>query len=144
MNPLIAWALAVAVLVGAWFGYGWHGVALAVTLMAFGLLLQFNRLVRVMRRAAESPLGQVDNAVMLHAQLHAGLPMAKVVALTKSLGRRHDDGSETYTWTDAGGASVTITFVNGRCTQWALTRAPEPEAVEAPNPGESGPDRGQE
>jgi uncharacterized protein (DUF58 family) len=144
VTTLIAWAVAAAILVGAWFGYGWHGVALAFTLMAFGLLLQFNRLVRVMRRAAESPLGDVDNAVMLHAKLHAGLPMAKVVALTKSLGRRADDGSETYTWSDAGGASVTITFVNGRCAQWALTRAPEPGVDEAPNRGEPGPDPAQE
>jgi len=126
MNPWIGWALAAAALVVGWFGYGARGVALAVTVIAFWLLLQFNRLVRVMRDAADSPLGQVDNAVMLHAKLQAGLPMAKVVALTKSLGRRADDDSrEVYTWTDAGGASVSITFANGRCTSWVLMRPPE-------------------
>lgn len=128
MNTLIAWAVAAAILAGAWFGYGWRGAALAFSVMAFGLLLQFNRIVRLMRRAAESPLGHVDNAVMLHAKLHIGLPMAKVVALTKSLGRRADDGSETYVWTDGGGASVSIGFVNGRCIRWALMRAPESAA----------------
>ena len=124
MNPWIGWSLATAALAAGWFGYGARGVALAVTVIAFWLLLQFNRLVRVMRDAADSPLGQVDNAVMLHAKLHAGLPMAKVVALTKSLGRRADgDASrEVYTWTDAGGASVSVTFVNGRCASWGLTR----------------------
>jgi uncharacterized protein (DUF58 family) len=123
MNPLVGWALAAAALAAGWFGYGLRGLVLAITVIAFWLLLQFNRLVRVMRDAADSPLGQVDNAVMLHAKLHAGLPMAKVVALTKSLGRRADDDSrEVYTWTDAGGASVSITFVNGRCASWGLTR----------------------
>src|ERR1700712_95362 len=120
MKPWMAWILAVAVLAGAWYSYGWHGVTGAVPLMAFGLLLHFTRLVRVMRRAAESPLGAVDNAVMLHAKLHVGLPMAKVVAQTKSLGKRAEDGTETYTWTDAGGSSVSITFVDGRCARWAL------------------------
>lgn len=122
MNPWIGWMLAAAALAAGWFGYGARGVALAVSVIAFWLLLQFNRLLRVMRSAAESPLGHVDNAVMLHAKLQAGLPMAKVVALTKSLGRRADDTQEVYTWTDAGGASVHITFTNGRCASWVLAR----------------------
>jgi hypothetical protein len=50
--------------------------------------------------------------------------MAKVVALTKSLGRRADDSSEVYTWTDAGGTSVSITFADGRCASWVLARPP--------------------
>jgi hypothetical protein len=125
MNPWIGWALAAAALAAGWFGYGARGVALAVTVIAFWLLLQFNRLVRVMRSAAESPLGHVDNAVMLHAKLQTGLTMAKVVALTKSLGRRLDDTREVYTWTDAGGASVSVSFDNGRCTSWVLARPPE-------------------
>jgi hypothetical protein len=124
MNPWLGWALACAALAAGWFAYGARGVALAVTLIAFWLLLQFNRLVRVMRNAADSPLGHVDNAVMLHAKLHTGLPMAGVVALTKSLGRRADDSSEVYTWTDAGGASVSITFADGRCGSWVLARQP--------------------
>ena len=125
MNPWVGWALAAAALAAGWFAYGARGIALAVTVIAFWLLLQFSRLVRVMRRAAESPLGQVDNAVMLHAKLHAGLPMAKVVALTQSLGRRADESREVYTWSDAGGASVSITFANGRCASWVLARPPE-------------------
>jgi len=122
VNPWIGWALAAATLAVGWFGYGARGVALAVSVIAFWLLLQFSRLVRVMRSAAESPLGHVDNAVMLQAKLHAGLPMARVVALTKSLGHRADDRSEVFTWTDDGGAAVTVTFANGRCASWVLTR----------------------
>lgn len=125
MNPWIGWAFAAAALAAGWFGYGLRGVALAVSVIAFWLLLQFNRLVRVMRSVAESPLGQVDNAVMLHARLHAGLPMAKVVALTKSLGHRSEDATEVYTWIDADGAAVAISFANGRCASWVLTRPPE-------------------
>jgi len=124
MSPWIGWSLAAGALAAGWFGYGARGIALAVTVIAFWLLLQFNRLVRVMRSAAESPLGHVDNAVMLHARLHVGLPMAKVVALTKSLGRTGEDADEVYTWTDAGGASVRVTFVDGRCASWTLTRPP--------------------
>ena len=123
MNPWIGWAFAAAALAAGWFGYGLRGVALAVSVIAFWLLLQFNR--RVMRSVAESPLGQVDNAVMLHARLHAGLPMAKVVALTKSLGHRSEDATEVYTWIDADGAAVAISFANGRCASWVLTRPPE-------------------
>lgn len=125
MNPWIGWALAAAALAAGWFGYGARGVALAVTVIAFWLLLQFNRLMRVMRKAAESPLGHVDSAVMLQARLQAGLTMAKVIGLTKSLGRKQDGDAgttEVYTWTDDGGAAVRITFVNGRCTHWVLTR----------------------
>ena len=124
MNPWVGWALAAAALAAGWFGYGLRGVALAVTVIAFWLLLQFNRLVRVMRTAGESPLGHVDSAVMLHAKLHTGLNMAKVLALTKSLGRKDENG-EVYTWTDDGGAAVSVTFANGRCASWVLTRPSE-------------------
>ena len=125
MNPWIGAALALAALAAGWLNYGWRGVALAVTVIAFWLLLQFNRLVRVMRTAGESPVGHVDSAVMLHAKLHTGLTMAKVLALTKSLGRRDDPQREAYTWTDDGGAAVKITFANGRCASWELTRPGE-------------------
>jgi len=128
MNPLVGWALAAAALAAGWFGYGLRGLVLAVTVIAFWLLLQFNRLVRVMRDAGQSPVGHVPSAVMLHSKLHAGLPMAKVVVMTKSLGRRIDETQEVYRWSDDGGASVSITFANGRCASWTLTRAPEQQA----------------
>jgi len=124
VNVVIGWLLAAVAVAIGYLQWAWPGVALAVTLIVFWLLLQFNRLVRVMRSAAESPLGHVDNAVMLHARLHVGLPMAKVVALTKSLGCTGEDADEVYTWTDAGGASVRVTFVDGRCASWTLTRPP--------------------
>ena len=125
MNPWMGWALAAAALAAGWYGYGVRGVAMAVSVIAFWLLLQFTRLMRLMRDAGQSPLGRVPSAVMLHAKLHAGMTMARVVALTQSLGRRTDESSEVYTWADDGGASVDVTFANGRCASWVLTRAPE-------------------
>lgn len=125
MNPWMGWALAAAALAAGWYGYGVRGVAMAVSVIAFWLLLQFTRLLRLMRDAGQSPLGRVPSAVMLHAKLHAGMTMARVVALTQSLGRRTDESSEVYTWAGDGGASVDVTFANGRCASWVLTRAPE-------------------
>jgi len=122
MTPWLGWSLAAAALAAGWFGYGARGIALALSVIAFWLLLQFNRVVRVMRDAAGAPVGHVANAVMLHSKLQPGMPMVKVVALTHSLGRRADEAAEVYRWVDDGGAAVTVTFANGRCAHWALTR----------------------
>ena len=131
MNPLVGWALAVVAVAAGWHSYGWPGVALAFSVIVFWLLIQFNRSIRVMRNAANSPVGHVDSAVMLNAKLRAGLPMMQVVALTKSLGRRLSGSpgeagpsgqSETWVWADASGSDVTIVFDNGRCKRWALHR----------------------
>lgn len=132
MNQLVGWALAAAALAAGWFGYGWRGIALAVTVIAFWMLLQFNRLVRVMRDAGQAPVGHVPSAVMLQSRLAAGMPMAKVLALTNSLGQRVGDQTpEVYRWSDDGGASVVVTFANGRCTSWTLTRPAEAPAEPA-------------
>ena len=73
MNPVLGWGLAVAAVVAGWFGYGWPGVLLAVSVVVFWLLLQFSRVLRVMRMAAGRPLGVIDNAVMLNAKLRPGM-----------------------------------------------------------------------
>ncbi len=123
MSPWMGWLIAFGVMAAGWWGYGGRGLAMAATVIAFVVLLQFNRVVRVMKAAAASPIGFVPSAVMLQTKLQVGQPMVKIVAQTKSLGRRADGPDEVYTWTDAGGDAVTITFVNGRCTHWVLTRA---------------------
>jgi hypothetical protein len=122
MNPIVGWALALIALAAGWRGYGWPGVALAVSVIVFWLLIQFNRSVKVMRNAATAPIGHIDSAVMLHAKLQSGLPMMQVVALTKSLGRPVARLPETWAWADTSGAEVTIVFDKGRCTSWVLTR----------------------
>ena len=119
----IGWALAVAAVAVGYAGYGWRGVLLAVTVVVFWLLLQFSRALRVMRLAAQAPVGQVPSAVMLHAKLQAGMPLMDVVKLTRSLGRKVRDETETFAWRDESGAEVEIEFAGGRCQVWRLTRA---------------------
>jgi hypothetical protein len=134
MNPWLGWALAAAALAAGWQSYRWPGLALAFSVIVFWLLLQFNRSVRVMRGASESPVGHIDSAVMLNAKLRERLPMLEVVKLNKSLGQRVSADPEVWRWTDDGGSSVEITFLNGRCTRWALRRPTDAaeEATERP------------
>lgn len=122
MNLMVGWALAVVALFTGWSSYGWPGLALALTVIMFWLVLQFNRATKAMRNASCAPVGYVDSAVMFNARLHAGLPMLKVITLTRSLGRRIAEQPETWYWADASGAQVTVVFNEGRCASWALTR----------------------
>ena len=122
MNPMLGWGLAAVALAAGWKAYGWPGLALALTVIVFWLLLQFNRAIRVMKNAGSSPIGHVDSAVMLNAKLRAGMPMIKVVTITRSLGHRVAENSETYIWSDAGGCDVVVTFDKGRTQSWMLNR----------------------
>ena len=122
MNPLLGWVLAVVAVAAGWQGYGWPGVALAASVIAFWLLMQFNRSLRVLRNAGTAPVGHIDSAVMLNAKLQAGMPMIKVVALTESLGRRVSEAPERWAWVDPGGAEVVLDFERGLCQRWALNR----------------------
>jgi uncharacterized protein (DUF58 family) len=122
MNPVIGWGLAFVALVAGWFSYGWPGIALAFSVIVFWLLIQFNRSVRVMRDASESPVGKVPSAVMLHSKLSVGQPMLQIVKLTKSLGRRVSESPEIWSWSDDSGAEVRITFDKGVCASWTLDR----------------------
>ena len=118
----IGWALAVAAVAVGYAGYGWRGVLLAVTVIVFWLLLQFSRALRVMRLAAQAPVGQVPSAVMLHAKLQPGMPLMAIIKLTRSLGRKVRDEPETFAWRDESGAEVEVEFDHGRCRGWRLTR----------------------
>lgn len=122
IKPNVGGALAVAALLAGYWSYGWRGVVLALTVIAFWLLLQFSRTLRVLRNAAQSPLGHVDNAVMFNARLAVGMRLPQVIALTRSLGRKVSDEPEVFAWRDGGGDEVELTFVEGRCTQWQLRR----------------------
>jgi len=122
MNPIFGWALAAVAVAAGWQGYGWPGVALAVSVIAFWLLMQFNRSLRVLRNAGSAPIGHIDSAVMLNAKLQAGMPMIKVVALTKSLGRRVSEEPERWAWSDPGGSEVVLSFDKGICKSWVLNR----------------------
>lgn len=125
MNAAVGWALAVAALATGYAAWGWQGVVLAASVVAFWLLLQFNRAMRVMRSASVHPMGQVDSAVMLHSRLQAGMTLLQVTALTRSLGRRLSEMPERWGWADVGGAAVELEFDRGKLARWSLQRPPQ-------------------
>ena len=132
MNPLVGWGLAAVLAFAAWQAYGWSGLAMAASAIVFWLLLQFNRALRVMKRAADAPLAQVPSAVMFNAGLHRGMTMLQIVTRTRSLGRRLSVGTDDWAWNDAGGSTVRLHFERGRLVRWALERPPCDEAGTPP------------
>jgi hypothetical protein len=127
---------AIAILtVGAWQAFGWPGIALAVGGIVMWVLLHFTRLLTILKKAADRPIGHVASAVMLHAKLKKGVTLMHVIAMTRSLGllqTEKDAQPEVYTWTDTSDSVVTCTFVGGKLTEWSLVR-PE-ERTPEPNP----------
>lgn len=121
--PVVGWLLAVAAVAAGYVSYGWKGVALAVTLVVFWLLLQFSRALRVMRQAAGRPVGSIDNAVMFNARLKPGLRLLDILPMTGSLGEKLADDPETFRWRDAGGDAVRVELRSGRVSAWQLERA---------------------
>ena len=71
---------AVLGLVGAYQAYSWPGVAFAVTALVMLALMHFNRLVHVLKRAADRPVGYVGSAVLLHAKPTSGGTLMHPVA----------------------------------------------------------------
>ena len=126
MDARLGWALAVAAVALGYVQYGWQGVLLAMSGIVFWLLLQFTRALHAMRVAGGAPVGHVASAVMLQARLKVGLRLMDILRMTRSLGEKlADEGpaqAETFRWTDASGASVTVELVKGRCVRWALAR----------------------
>ncbi|MBZ0226487.1 MAG: glycerate kinase [Comamonas sp.] len=123
----LAAPLALAVLLGlCWQAWGWPGVLAGAGAGLLWLLLHFTRLLQVMRRAADSPMGTVASAVMLNARLRRGVSLLHVVALTRSLGERLSaEGAEpeVYGWRDTGGTQVRCEFEAGRLARWQLLRS---------------------
>ncbi len=122
MNPWFGIALALAAFAAGYAGYGWRGLLLAASVTAFWLLLQASRLLRVMRAAAEAPVGQVGSAVMLNAKLQVGMKLSTLLPLTRSLGKKVSAEPEIFEWADAGGLRVEVEFHGGKVTRWTLHR----------------------
>ena len=115
----------VVLVAAAWRAYGWAGVAVVTGGVVMWVLLHFTRLMHVFKQAAERPVGYVASAVMLNAKLQAGMPLLKVIALTRALGEQRsapDAQPEVFRWSDTGGSQVTCEFANGRLVVWRLER----------------------
>ena len=119
------WAAGTLLVTMSYFKFGWQGVALVGGGIVFWMLLHFSRMMTVLKRAANRPMGHVGSAVMLNAKLQKGKTLLHVTAMTKSLGQLQsakDTQPEVYRWTDTGGSYVTCTFVGGKLTGYVLFR----------------------
>ncbi|MEO0003243.1 MAG: hypothetical protein RLZZ22_935 [Pseudomonadota bacterium] len=124
-QSILLWTGVAALLVLAHAQFGWPGVAFAGAGLVMWLLLHFTRLMGVMRRAANRPVGHVDSAVMLNAKLRPDRPLMHVIAQTRALGERLSaEGAqpEIYRWRDESGSSVRCEFEGGKLARWQLDR----------------------
>lgn len=131
-NILVPLGLIVLVIV-AYNSAGWPGVAAVVGGIIMWVLLHFTRLMSIMKKASQRPIGYVGSAVMLNAKLKPKVPLVHVVAMTRSLGQRLSEEGldpEIYRWTDGTQSHVTCEFVGGRLMKWMLQR-PEQKDVSA-------------
>jgi hypothetical protein len=109
----------------AWRGWGWPGVAMAVGGILMWMLLHFTRMMRVLQRASNRPVGWCDSAVMLNAKLRPGVNLLHVIALTRALGEQvspKEQQPEIYRWTDGTASTVTCEFLRGKLVKWELLR----------------------
>jgi len=63
----------IAFVAGAWHQYKWPGVAVSTGAVVMWILLHFTRMVTVLSRASNRPVGHVSSAVMLNAKLKKGV-----------------------------------------------------------------------
>ena len=122
---LIIPILIVAAFFAAYTQYKWPGVAIVATGLVTWALLHFSRMMQVLKRAANRPMGYVDSAVMLNAKLQKGKTLMHVIAMTKALGELlsvKDAQPEVFRWTDGTKSHVTCTFLGGKLQSWELFR----------------------
>ena len=109
----------------AWQSWGWMGIAMVVSGGVMWLLLYFTRLVQIMKRASNRPMGFVDSAVMLNAKLKPGVSLMHVIAMTRALGQLEsakDAQPEVFSWRDGSQSVVRCVFVQGKLQSWTLER----------------------
>lgn len=132
----------VVLVIAAYRAYGPQGILTVSGGLVMWGLLHYTRLMNVMQKARNHPIGYVGSAVMLNAKLKAGVNLLHVVAMTRALGQQLSaDGQqpELYRWTDGTQSHVTCEFVNGRLVRWELVRpAPQEDAgpTAASNPAD--------
>jgi hypothetical protein len=130
----LAGVLGLAVLLyGSFRAFGWWGFSLVSSGIIFWLLQLSTGLMQTMERAADQPVGTVNNAIMFHAQLHNGLRLLKVIGLAASLGQRlpsDDKTMDIFQWRDGANDCVQCHFQEGRLRQWTLVRAADQGAAQ--------------
>jgi hypothetical protein len=130
-KSILVWALGAVLVAVSYHRYSWPGVAVVVGGLVMWGLLHFTRMMTVLKRAAQTPMGHVASAVMLNAKLRKGVNLLHVMALTRSIGLLQTEKEaqpEIYRWTDAGGSHVTCTFMHGKLQSWELFRPPAESA----------------
>ena len=135
-NKILAPLAILVFTIGAWQAFQWAGIALAAGGVVMWVLLHFTRMVTILKKAANRPIGYVASAVMLNAKLKKGATLMHVIAMTRALGQLQspkDEQPEIFTWTDASESCVTCTFVGGQLTTWQLHRPTEAQEA-APSP----------
>ena len=128
----------IVLMIAAYQSASWPGVAAVAGGIIMWGLLHFTRLMSIMKKASNRPIGYVGSAVMLNVKLKPKVSLMHVVAMTRSLGERlSEDGQhpEIYRWTDGTNSSVTCEFVNGRLMKWELQRPQQTDdaAQDAPD-----------
>ena len=126
---ILTLVVAIALGAGAWRAGGWAGVALLASGLVLWFMLNYTRLLTIMKRAADRPIGYVGSAVMLNGKLKPRMALLHVVGLTRALGERlSPEGTEpeVYRWRDPGDSHVTAEFEGGRLARWRLERPAEP------------------
>ncbi len=137
-KSIFLWIAGAAFIALGYQKYDWQGVAMVMGGIVFWMLLHFTRMMTVLKRAANKPLGYVGSAVMLNAKLKKGVNLLHVLALTRSIGllqTEKDAQPEIYRWRDNGDSYVTCTFMNGKLQSWELYRPPvQDDPVQAATP----------
>ena len=123
--------LAASALLAGWWAFRWAGLALAITVIAFWSVLQFNRASRQLRNVADRPKGMVDSVVTLQSKLAHGMHMGDVLAISNSLGQRVNERGNDWLWRDSYGNQIVVTFRRGGVERWAATRTDGGNAQQA-------------
>lgn len=138
---MITFILVAAAFTVAYTHYKWPGVAVVVTGLVTWALLHFSRMMQVLKRAADRPMGYVGSSVMLNAKLKKGDTLMHVIARTQALGElltEKDAQPEVFRWADGTQSHVTCTFLGGKLQSWVIFRPeqtvskPEMTATETP------------
>lgn len=122
----------IVLMIAAYQSASWPGVAAVAGGIIMWGLLHFTRLMSIMKKASDRPIGYVGSAVMLNVKLRPKVALVHVIAMTRSLGQRlSEEGQspEIYRWTDGTNSFVTCEFVNGRLMKWELQRPQQTDDV---------------